>query len=454
MELLLEKWNDILSFVKEEHDLTDMSFDIWLRPLEVYSVEENTVYILVSNEQQTDKMRLDYISKKYYLPLKAAIAEITGIPYEITFIMSSQKKTLKPVKESFRKQPSLSESASFLNPNYTFDTFVVGSNNRFAHSASLAVAESPGEAYNPLYIYGGPGLGKTHLIQSIGHFLLDNDPSLKVIYVTSEAFTNEVIETIRNGNAAKLSNMRNKYRTADVLMIDDIQFIIGKESTQDEFFHTFNALQSLGKQIIITSDKPPKDMVTLEERIRSRLEWGLMADIGTPDYETRMAILRKKAETDHFVIADEILDYIAVNIKSNIRELEGALNKLHAYHRMENCEITMMIAEAELHSIITPDQRKEPTCQLIIEVVCEHFHISPEQMISKNRSANISHPRQIAMYLCNELTSDTYKSIGNYLGGKDHATVLHGIKKIRDEMESDAELRGIVETIRRKIIPN
>ena len=398
MDKVMEKWNEILQMVKEEHGLTDVSFNTWIKPLEVFAIDGNTLYILVPSEQ----MGLSYINKKYYLPLKVAIGEVTGIEYDIQFILPDQAQSLKFKNNDtpqLEPQTPVKGDHSNLNPNYTFDTFVVGNNNRFAHSASLAVAESPGEAYNPLYIYGGPGLGKTHLMHSIGHFIIDQNPDTKVLYVTSEEFTNEVIESIRNGNSSAMTKFRDKYRTVDVLMIDDIQFIIGKESTQEEFFHTFNTLQTQGKQIILTSDKPPKEMETLEERIRSRFEWGLMADIGTPDYETRMAILRKKAETDSFDIDDDILNYIASNISSNIRELEGALNKLLAFHNLEHTHITMDIAERELSNIITPDKPREITAQLIIEVVSEHFHISVDQMISKTRSSEIARPRQIAMYL-------------------------------------------------------
>ena len=291
-------------------------------------------------------------------------------------------------------------------------------------------------------------------MHSIGHFIIDQKPDTKVIYVTSEEFTNEVIESIRNGNASSMTKFRDKYRTADVLMIDDIQFIIGKESTQEEFFHTFNALQTQGKQIILTSDKPPKEMETLEERIRSRFEWGLMADIGMPDYETRMAILRKKAESDNFNIEDDVLNYIATNIKSNIRELEGALNKLLAFNNLERTDITMEIAERELANIITPDKPREITPQLIIEVVSEHYHISVDQMISKNRSSDIAKPRQIAMYLCKNMTSNSLDVIGSLLGGRDHSTIIHGIKKVTEEYESNENVRNTIETIKKKINPN
>lgn len=452
MELVIEKWEEILQLIKKEHEISDVSFDTWMRPLEIYAVEGKKLYILVPLQP----MALSYISKKYYLPLMVAVAETTGIEYEIIFLSPEQAASLnvsaapqKPAANS-----SLAADRANLNPNYRFETFVVGNNNRFAHSAALAVAESPGEAYNPLYIYGGPGLGKTHLMHSIGHFILDRNPKTKVIYVTSEQFTNEVIESIRNGNSSAMSKFRDKYRTVDVLMIDDIQFIIGKESTQEEFFHTFNALQTQGKQIILTSDKPPKDMETLEERIRSRFEWGLMADIGVPDYETRMAILRKKAENDKFPIDDGILDYIAQNIRSNVRELEGALNKLLAFHKLEHTSITMEIAERELSNIITPDQPREITPQLIIEVVSEHFHISVDQMISKTRSSDIAKPRQIAMYLCKNMTSNSLDVIGNLLGGRDHSTIIHGIKRVTEEYENNESTRQMIETIKKKINPN
>lgn len=449
MELVEQKWEEILLTVKEEHDLTEVSFNTWLKPLEIYTIQNERIYILVSSAQ----MGLSYITKKYYLPLKVAIAEVTGIEYEIEFVLPDQaKKILQPRP----KKTATTEEAekSNLNPNYTFETFVVGNNNRFAHSASLAVAETPGEVYNPLFIYGGVGLGKTHLMHSIAHFIQSNHPMLKVLYVSSETFTNELIESIRNGNNTAMTKFREKYRNIDVLLIDDVQFIIGKESTQEEFFHTFNELHVAKKQIIISSDRPPKEMETLEERIRSRFEWGLLADIGSPDYETRMAILRKKEEMDGFTLDDEILNYIAINIKSNIRELEGALNKLIAYSNLVKKEITMEIAMKELENIISPDKPREITAQLIVEVVSEHFGITVNQIMSKSRSNDIAKPRQIAMYLCKNMTDLPLNSIGQLLGGRDHSTVNHGIKKVTDEMSSDPNYKQTVEAIRKKINPN
>ena len=302
-------------------------------------------------------MTLSYISKKYYLPLKVAIAEIIGTEYEIQFILPEQTKNIRPSNNKGKKTPEPEASKrSNLNPNYTFDTFVVGSNNRFAQSASLAVAESPGNTYNPLFIYGGAGLGKTHLMHSIAHFIIENDDNSKVLYVTSEEFTNELIETIRNGNNTAMSKFREKYRNIDVLLIDDIQFIIGKESTQEEFFHTFNSLYSANKQIIISSDKPPKDMEILDERFRSRFEWGLIVDITLPDYETRMAILHKKEDMDGYNVSEDVIKYIANNIKSNIRELEGAFNKVVAYAKLEKKEVTLELAEQALKDIVAPNE--------------------------------------------------------------------------------------------------
>ena len=453
LEEIKAKWDEILLNIKEEHDISEVSYRTWLLPLIPDSVDKDILTILVP-----DSAFISYVKKKYEFLLTITIEEITGFQCKLDFKLKSDVK--EPEKENRlinvnnNTVSQLALQNANLNPRYTFDTFVVGSNNRFAQSASLAVAESPGEAYNPLYIYGGPGLGKTHLMHSIGHFILEKNPNAKVLYVTSEEFTNEVIESIRSGNASAMNKFREKYRTIDVLMVDDVQFIIGKESTQEEFFHTFNALHSAGKQIILTSDKPPKEMETLEERIRSRFEWGLMADIGTPDYETRMAILRRKVDADDMDLSDDILNYIATNIKSNIRELEGALNKLLAYSNLEKTAITMDIAMKELQNIITPDKPKEITPQLIIEVVSEHFQISLDQMISKNRSSDIARPRQIAMYLCKTMTDIPLDSIGSLLGGRDHSTIIHGIKKIADEYDSNETTRNLIETIKKKINPN
>jgi len=450
MEVIYEKWKQILQAVKEEHDISQVSFDTWLKPLEICTVKDNKLYILVPSAQ----LGVKYIARKYELPLKVAITESTGIDYELVFILPEQAKQLRSSASKKQAHSSETTEQSNLNSNYTFDTFVVGSNNRFAQSASLAVAESPGESYNPLYIYGGAGLGKTHLMHSIGHFILEENPNMKILYVTSEVFTNEVIDCIRSGDATKMNMLREKYRTVDVLLIDDIQFIIGKESTQEEFFHTFNTLHSVGKQIILSSDKPPKEMDTLEERFRSRFEWGLIADIQPPDYETRMAILKKNAEMYHKDIDDEVFQYIANNIKSNIRELEGAFNKIIAFSKLNKVDINLDYAEEALKDVIDPNVPKVITPQFIIDVVAEHFNVSPDDITSKKINSEFVLPRQIVMYLCRTMTETPLTMIGKILGKKDHTTVMHGIKKITEGIATNEELRNKVAMIKKKIDPS
>ncbi len=453
MEQIIEKWEEILRTVKEEHELTDISFKTWLEPLKVFDVKDNTLYILVPDEQ----MGLNYITKKYTLPIKVAVAEIIGKDYEIEFVLPEQAKSMRtPKPMAFVNTESIDKSS--LNPNYTFDTFVVGNNNKLAHAASLAVAESPGEVYNPLFLYGGVGLGKTHLMHSIAHFIQSNNPDVKILYVSSETFTNELIEAIRNGNNTAMTKFREKYRNIDVLLIDDIQFIIGKESTQEEFFHTFNDLHGAKKQIIISSDKPPKEIATLEGRLKSRFEWGLIADISSPDYETRMAILRKKEERDSkekgYHLDDEVIQYIATNIKSNIRELEGALNRITAMSSLEHREITVELAQEALKDMISPNAKREITPDLILLTVAEHFHIKTDDIKGSKRSADIVIPRQIAMYLCREMTSTPLKAIGKLMGNRDHTTVLHGVEKISKEIETSDDLKNTIDIIKKKLNPN
>ena len=452
MDIIREKWNTILETVRNEHELTDISFKTWLEPLTVFDVDDSLhiVTILVPSEQMG--MGIGYIQKKYMYPIKVAIAEITGIEYDINFILPEEARSMDNTF-SAADQDSLCAAMekAHLIPKYTFDTFVVGSNNKFAHAASLAVAESPGKMYNPLFIYGGSGLGKTHLMHSIAHFIIEKDPSKKVLYVTSENFTNELINVIRNGNNNKMSSFREKYRSVDVLLIDDIQFIIGKDATQLEFFHTFNELHGNGKQIIVSSDKPPKEMETLESRLRSRFEWGILADIGAPDYETRMAILKRKEETEGYEIDPKIIDYIASNITSNIRELEGAFNKLLALSRLENKEISQELAERALKDIISPDQERVITVERIVDIVADHFNIQSSDILSSNRSNRIVVPRQMVMYLCRYYMDLSLQEIGLKLGRKDHSTVIHGINKIEDELQSSEAMRNTVDILKKKI---
>ncbi|GFI15894.1 chromosomal replication initiator protein DnaA [Lachnospiraceae bacterium] len=450
MDHMKEKWNLIKETIRDEYELSDISYNTWVKPLNFYSEKDDIVTIMIPSDQAH---ALKYISSKYKSFFQVTISEMMDHTYDIDFIL--EKDVENAASPASNAVYNINYEKANLNSKYRFDTFVVGGNNKFAHSASLAVAESPGEAYNPLYIYGGAGLGKTHLMHSIGHFILDQNPDMKVLYVTSEQFTNEVIESIRSGNASKMTKLREKYRTVDVLLIDDVQFIIGKESTQEEFFHTFNVLHSAGKQIILSSDKPPKEMEILEERFRSRFEWGLIADIQPPDYETRMAILKKNAENYNKVINEEIFQYIATNIKSNIRELEGAYNKVIAYAKLnKKVEITLENVEEALKDIISPNEVKQVTPQLIVDVVAEHFGISPEDIVSKRRNSEFVQPRQICMYLCRQLTPESLQSIGKALGKKDHTTVIHGIEKITEEIKVNEELKNRIEIITKKINPS
>ena len=451
MNTVIEKWDEILNIVKTEHDLSEVSFNTWLKPLKVYEVNGNVVTIIVPSEQ----VGLSYITKKYKLPLQVTISEVAGMDNcDVRFILPEDVPAKKTVSSgnSHTAQDIRCEEAH-LNPKYTFDTFIVGSNNKFAQAAALAVAESPGEAYNPLFIYGGAGLGKTHLMHSIAHFIIEHNEKSKVLYVTSEEFTNELIETIRNGNNSAMTKFREKYRNIDVLLVDDIQFIIGKESTQEEFFHTFNSLHSAKKQIIISSDKPPKDMEILEERFRSRFEWGLIADITLPDYETRMAILHKKGEMDGYNINEEVIKYIANNIKSNIRELEGAFNKVMASAKLEQKDVTLELAEQALKDIISPDEKRVITPEYIISIVAEHYNVTTADLCGNKRSSKIVIPRQVAMYLCRELTSTPLKSIGKSLGNRDHTTIMHGIEKMEKEIITDSNLNNTIDILKKKINP-
>ncbi len=449
MDSIKDKWNLIKETLREEYELSDISYNTWIVPLDFYQVKNDVVTIMIPSDQAH---ALNYISSKYKSYFQVTISEMMDHTYDIAFIL--EKDALNSSLEEDDPAHNLKYEHANLNPKYKFDTFVVGSNNKFAHSASLAVAESPGDVYNPLYLYGGAGLGKTHLMHSIGRFILEQNPNMKVLYVTSEVFTNEVIDGIRSGDNVKMNKFREKYRTVDVLLIDDIQFIIGKESTQEEFFHTFNTLHSAGKQIILSSDKPPKDMEILEERFRSRFEWGLIADIQPPDYETRMAILKKNAEIYHKDIDDEVFQYIANNIKSNIRELEGAFNKIIAFSKLNKVDINLDHAEEALKDVIDPNVPKVITPQFIIDVVAEQFNVSPEDITSKKRNSEFVLPRQIVMYLCRTMTETPLTMIGKILGKKDHTTVMHGIKKITEGVATNEELKNKVEMIKKKINPS
>ncbi|MFR8475717.1 MAG: chromosomal replication initiator protein DnaA [Eubacterium sp. 36_13] len=458
MEELKQKWDLIIQTLKEDYDITDMSFRTWIKPIQVYSVVGDKITLLIpENNNDSDgkglsyNMRVGYIERKYLAAITLTIAEIMGREYDVTLMSSIDKEKIDKKQKQKDTSASKNNNIQNLNPNYTFETFVIGNNNNLAHAASLAVAETPGEVYNPLFIYGGVGLGKTHLMQAIAHFIIKTKPELKVLYVTSETFTNELIDSVKN---QKNSEFREKYRNIDVLLIDDIQFIIGKESTQEEFFHTFNALYQDRKQIVISSDRPPKEMETLSERLRTRFEMGLPVDIQIPTYETKMAILNKKAELGGYDIPYEVKDYVATHIKSSIRELEGALTKLSAFAKLSSNPITVEFAEEALKDLISPDSRREITPELIIDIVAEHFNIKSEDILSQKRSADIVYPRQIAMYLCRQMTTNTVQSLGKAFGNRDHTTILHGADKINKMVISDENTKSTIDILIKKINPS
>ncbi|MBS7009044.1 chromosomal replication initiator protein DnaA [Anaerostipes sp.] len=439
-------WDDVLLKLEQEHDISSAAINAWIKPLNIKEVKDDQ--IVLSLNSNFDARGIHFIeSKMYDFYISLAIQDITGKKYEISFVLEEAKKKKAPAS---RTDTQLQDSNN-LNPRYTFDSFVVGTNNQMAHAACIAVAEAPAEAYNPLFLYGGAGLGKTHLMHSIAHYIMENNSKLKVLYVTSEDFTNEVINAIHHN---KQEELRNKYRTIDVLLIDDIQFIIGKDSTQQEFFHTFNALYNSKSQIIISSDKPPKEIETLEERLRTRFGCGLTADIQPPDYETRIAILRKRAELDHIYIDDAIFDYIASNIKSNIRELEGALNKIRVYSKLEKRPIDLDLAKIALKDLVDNDTVVKITPDLIITTVAEHFNIQPADILSKKRSHDIAYPRQICMYLCKKLTDTSFVKIGEFLGKRDHSTVIHGSEKIEKDLQKDNTLSTTLDIIIKKMNPS
>ena len=448
LEIIKTKWNEILDMFREIVPMADVTYELWIAPMKPYDFVDDKLVILMNKKEY-----LSIIRKRYNDSFRIAIMEVTEINTEVLIIDEAGLDSLyKKEKEEDLSLADALKNAN-LNSRYTFDSFVVGSSNDLAHAACVATAELPGEQYNPLYIYGGAGLGKTHLMQSVAHFILQQNRHAKIRYVTSETFINEFVDSIRNKNNISPAEFRKKYRELDVLLIDDIQFLIGKEGTQEEFFHTFNALYDNRKQIIIASDKPPKDIDNLEERLRSRFEVGLIVDIQMPDVETRMAILRKKEELEGYNIDNEVIKYIADNIKSNVRELEGALTKVVAKSRLVKQPITLELAEELLRDHITPSERKEITSELIIEVVAEHYNLKTSDLASVTKKKTIAYPRQIAMYLCRELTNVPLVTVGELLGGRDHSTVIHGCEKISTELQTNEQLKSTIESLRKKIAP-
>ena len=434
-QLVSKNWDAILEMLKNDFEIKPVLFKTFIEPLKVYDEDDENVTILLDDDvyQHYDS----YIKEKFYTFIKNSIEAVTGKSYNLNFISKEELESYDTEKSENNQLIERAASAN-LNPNYTFDTFVVGPNNDFIAAAAKAVAKDPNTDWNPLFIYGGVGLGKTHLMHSIAHSILENQKDARVLYVTSEQFTNEVIESIKEGVLAS-TKLRKKYRNIDALLIDDIQFVIGKERTEEEFFHTFNDLYQAGKRIIISSDRPPKDFTNIEDRIKSRFGNGMMAEINPPDYETRMAILKKRCELEHEHLSDEILYYIATNVNSNIRELEGAYKKVTALNKLVNVntEATLDIAKNALKDIINPNVKNVITIDNIIDVVASHYELSIDQICSANRSSNVAYPRQIAMYLCKQLTPASLKEIAAKLGKKDHSTILHGIKKIEEDLEDE-----------------
>ena len=433
-------WPRVLDLLKNE--LTEISFNTWINTIEPISLSSDTITLGVPSD-----FNKGILESRYLTLISNAVRQVALKEYTIKITVPSQESASKA-----KTQPETNVNEdiynSVLNPKYTFDTFVIGNGNRLAHAAAVAVAEAPAQAYNPLFLYGGVGLGKTHLMHAIGHYILSQYPHMKVLYVSSEKFTNDLINAIKDDTNEEF---RSKYRNMDVLLIDDIQFIGGKERTQEEFFHTFNALYEANKQIIISSDRPPKEITTLEDRLRSRFEWGLTADIQSPDFETRIAILKKKAQLENISIPDDVLAFIADKVVSNIRELEGALNRVIAYSSLTDTEISVDLCAEALKEILAASNNKVIDTNHIIESVSRYFDIRMEEILSQKRNRNISYPRQIAMYLCRDIMGLSLPKIGEEFGGRDHTTVIHAIQKIEEDIQLNPEIKRTVEELKRNI---
>ena len=435
---------DLLDQAKEllKEEVTTLTYETWIKPLEIVSINTNNITLSTITTFQKE-----FIEGKYMDLLSNTFKFITNIDRPITIIsLDSIEKNSTNITTTV--EHNYNYKNTYLNPSYTFETFIVGDNNSFANAAALGVVESPGKAYNPLFIYGGVGLGKTHLMHAIGNEILKNNKNAKILYVTSEKFTNEFINTIKE---QKNEEFRNKYRNIDVLLIDDIQFIAGKERVQEEFFHTFNALHESGSQIILSSDRPPKDMPLLEARLKSRFEWGLLVDISTPDFETRVAILRKKAETKNIIIDNEILYNIATKIDSNIRELEGAFNKIIAHASLTSGPITLEMTEKAINDIISKKE-KVISVDYIQEVIANYFNIDKKDLKTAKRSNDIAYPRQIAMFLCRDIANLSFKQIGEEFGKRDHTTVMHAYKKIESDLKENTNTKLIVDSVKKIIL--
>ena len=432
---LLTKAKDLLN-----EEMTTISYTTWIKSLEIESIDDNKIVLVALS-----KMQKDAIESRLFELVSNTFNFITNKTCDIKIIEKSEVSNIE-TETKVDIVNTENYSNSFLNPKYTFDNFVIGGSNKFAQAAAFAVSESPATAYNPLFIYGGVGLGKTHLMHAIGNKIIKNNPSAKILYVTSEQFINELINSIKDANY-KNELFRSKYRNIDVLLIDDIQFIAGKKMGQEEFFHTFNTLHQNGKQIIISSDKPPRDIPLLEERLKSRFEWGILADISKPDFETRVAILRKKVQADNIIIDDYILSLIATKIESNIRELEGVLNKIVAYASLTHSQITVEMAEKAINDVAL-QKEKVISADYIQDVVAKYFNLDKKDLISSKKSNDIAHPRQIAMYLCRTIAEMSFPKIGAEFGNRDHTTVMHAVTKIEKEIKEKTNTKLIVESVK------
>lgn len=434
-----ELWAQAKELLKAE--VTTISYETWLKNIELVGISGNTYIIKASSPFQRDNLE-----SKYRDLLINTFKFITHTNCDISVVLGNEANSQELSEKTLNSISGYANSN--LIPKYSFDTFVIGNNNRFAHAAALAVAEAPATSYNPLFIYGGVGLGKTHLMHAIGNEIIRRNPNAPVLYVTSEKFTNQLINAIKDNTNEQF---RNIYRNVDVLLIDDIQFIAGKERIQEEFFHTFNSLHESGKQIILSSDRPPKEIKLLEDRLKSRFEWGLIADISNPDYETRLAILRKKAQLDNIIIEDSILSNIATKIDSNIRELEGVLNKMIAKSSLTHSPLSMEMAEKAINDIVSQKERVI-SAEYIQEVVAKYFNIDAKDLRSSKRSNDLAYPRQIAMFLCRDIAQMQLKKIGDCFGKRDHTTVMHACRKIEDELNGGGNTKLIVDSVKNIIL--
>ncbi len=456
-----EIWQSVLA--EFELTLSKANFTTWFKNTGISQYENSNVIVCVPNA-----FTKSWLEKKYHTTIVKILERVTGKPvkkidYIVDNVRNIKEQECTPTSAEAFKVPSLHASIAQvpkkallvqqfgLNPKYIFETFVVGKGNELAHAAAQAVASRPGDAYNPLFIYGGVGLGKTHLIQAIGHTMLATNPNVKILYVSSEKFTNEFVSSVKEGRAKEF---KDRYRNVDLLLIDDIQFIGGKEQTQEEFFHTFNELHQQGKQVVMTSDRPPKAIPALEDRLRSRFEWGMIADVSPPDLETRIAIIQKKAQERQFPISSDIQTLIAANIQSNIRELEGALNKIIAFHELKNTTPTEESIRHILSSFQEQNMRRSLTPKDLIEEVNKFYDIKLEDTLGKSREKRFAFPRQVIMYLMREELKLSYPSIGEELGGRDHTTAMHAHSKIVSEIENDLKLRQDVELIKQRLYTN